>query len=140
MSPFSHFLHELRLRHGIRQAELAELMGYEQSYISALEIGIKGPPPPEFVDKLMACLEMSSAEQEEVRQLVDASQRKLILEPDSPTDMFWLFKELRDQMRALHPIQIKMIRDALELKHSLADWQPEPVRRIRRRRNMEAAM
>jgi predicted transcriptional regulator len=44
MSPFSHFLHELRLQHQIRQSELAELLGYEQSYISALEVGIKGPP------------------------------------------------------------------------------------------------
>lgn len=50
MSPFSHFLHELRLRHQIRQAELAELLGYEQSYISALEIGAKGPPTEEFVE------------------------------------------------------------------------------------------
>ena len=50
MSPFSHFLHELRLRHQIRQSELAELLGYEQSYISALEIGAKGPPTEEFVE------------------------------------------------------------------------------------------
>lgn len=41
MSPFSHFLHELRMRYDIRQVELAETMGYEQSYISALEVGIK---------------------------------------------------------------------------------------------------
>ena len=51
MSPFSHFLHELRLQHQIRQSELAELLGYEQSYISALEVGIKGPPTDEFVRK-----------------------------------------------------------------------------------------
>ncbi|HEX5806423.1 MAG TPA: helix-turn-helix transcriptional regulator [Macromonas sp.] len=40
MSPFSLSLHDLRLRNGLRQAELAELMGYEQSYISALEVGL----------------------------------------------------------------------------------------------------
>jgi predicted transcriptional regulator len=47
MSPFSHFLHTLRMRLEIRQAELAALVGYEQSYISALEVGLKGPPTEE---------------------------------------------------------------------------------------------
>lgn len=28
MSPFAHRLHELRMHHGIRQNELAELIGY----------------------------------------------------------------------------------------------------------------
>lgn len=56
MSPFARQLHELRLRHGIRQNELAELIGYDQTYISALEVGLKGPPTPEFVDKVVATL------------------------------------------------------------------------------------
>ena len=57
MNPFSHYLHDLRMRHEIRQSELAELLGYEQSYISALEIGAKGPPTPEFIEKLILALE-----------------------------------------------------------------------------------
>lgn len=42
MSPFAHFLHDLRMRYGIRQRDLAERMGYETGYFSALEVGIKG--------------------------------------------------------------------------------------------------
>jgi len=61
MSPFSHFLHELRMRLEIRQAELAELVGYEQSYISALEVGLKGPPTQEFITRLIAQKEPSKA-------------------------------------------------------------------------------
>lgn len=140
MSPFSHFLHELRMRHEIRQAELAEMLGYEQSYISALEIGIKGPPTPEFVDKLIAALALSEDEQNEIRDAVDASQRKLVLDPDTPRDVYWMLKDLRDQVNALHPIQLKMIRDALNLKGKLVDQQPEPIRRIKRRRKEEARM
>lgn len=140
MSPFARYLHDLRLRHGIRQSELAELVGYEQSYISALETGIKGPPNDEFVGKLVVSLEISEAEQETLREAIAASQRKLLLDPESSEEMFLLFKELREQIHVLHPVQIKMIRDALALKRSLAEWQPEPVRRIRRRRSTEAAM
>lgn len=140
MSPFSHFLHQLRMRREIRQAELAEMLGYEQSYISALEIGIKGPPTPEFVDKLIAALALSEDEQNEIRDAVDASQRKLVLDPDTPRDVYWMLKDLREQVNALHPVQLKMIRDALNLKGKLVDQQPEPIRRIKRRRKEEARM
>ena len=44
MSPFSQLLAETRRRHGLRQIDLAELLGYEQTYLSALEVGAKGPP------------------------------------------------------------------------------------------------
>lgn len=75
--------HELRLRHGIHQTELAELLGYEQSYISALEIGTKGPPTPEFFAKLAQSFDMRDAEQHELEQIAEASQRKLALDTDS---------------------------------------------------------
>lgn len=78
MSPFSHFLHELRLQHQIRQSELAELLGYEQSYISALEVGIKGPPTEEFVEKLITALDLPPTAQLELREAIAASDRKLV--------------------------------------------------------------
>ena len=56
MSPFSESLHSIRVRHGLRQVELAKLVGYEQSYISALEVGLKGPPTDEFVERLTAAI------------------------------------------------------------------------------------
>ena len=37
MSPFSRLLAETRRRNGLRQIDLAELLGYEQTYLSALE-------------------------------------------------------------------------------------------------------
>lgn len=140
MSPFSRCLHELRMRHGIRQSELADLMGYEQSYISALEIGTKGPPTQEFVEKLAQTLELSADQRSKIHEAARASQRRLVLDSDSSTELFLLISELREQLHALHPAQIKLIREALGLKSSLVDWQPEPVRRIRRRRKEEATM
>ena len=140
MSPFAHFLHELRLKHGIRQTELAELLGYEQSYISALEIGIKGPPTPEFLGKLALSFDMTAAERQELVQIAEASQRKLALDTDSPQWLYWMLYELRQQVDKLHPAQVQMIRDILKLKGSLMHSEPEPLRRIKRRRREEAAM
>ena len=140
MSPFSHFLHDLRLRHQIRQAELAELLGYEQSYISALEVGIKGPPTDEFVSKLIAALALNLNEQEELREIIAASDRKLALPADSPQPLYWMLKNLRDQLDSLHPLQVKLIQDALSMRGSLVDPLPEPLRRIKRRRREEVTM
>lgn len=140
MSPFAHYLHELRLKHGIRQTELAELLGYEQSYISALEIGTKGPPTQEFLVKLAQSLDMNEAEQQELQRVADASQRKLALDSDSPQGLYWMLYELRQQVDKLHPAQVQMIRDVLKLKGSLMHPEPEPLRRIKRRRREEVAM
>ena len=140
MSPFSHFLHELRLQHQIRQSELAELLGYEQSYISALEVGIKGPPTDEFVRKLIITMALAPSAQLELREAIAASDRKLALPVDSPQSVYWMFKRLRDQIDNLHPLQVKMIQDALAMRSSLVEPSPEPVRRLKRRRQEEATM
>jgi transcriptional regulator with XRE-family HTH domain len=140
MSPFSHFLHELRLQHQIRQSELAELLGYEQSYISALEVGIKGPPTDEFVKKLITTMALPPSAQLELREAIAASDRKLALPADSPQSVYWMLKRLRDQLDNLHPLQVKMIQDALAMRSSLVEPSPEPVRRLKRRRREEATM
>lgn len=140
MSPFSHFLHELRLQHQIRQSELAELLGYEQSYISALEVGIKGPPTEEFVQKLITTLALPPSAQLELKEAVASSSRKLSIPADSPQSHYRMLRALRDQFDNLHPLQVKMIQDALAMRGSLVDPQPEPVLRIKRRRREEATM
>jgi transcriptional regulator with XRE-family HTH domain len=102
MSPFSHLLQKLRLQHQVRQADLAALLGYEQSYISALEIGTKGPPPDEFIERLIAALELSIGNQQQLREAVAASQRNFSIEPDAPEDLFLLLRDLREKVKALN--------------------------------------
>jgi transcriptional regulator with XRE-family HTH domain len=140
MSPFSHFLHELRMRRGIRQAELAEMTGYEQSYISALEVGLKGPPTREFVDQLIHVLELPAEEAHEAKTMADASERKLVLDKDCPQDLYWMLRDMREHLRHLHPRHVKMIRDVLEMAGEFPARQPEVPRRLPRRRQEEAPM
>src|SRR5438093_1356584 len=103
MTPFSRCFHELRRSRAIRQADLARLLGYEQSYVSALELGIKGPPTQEFIDRVEHALQLSENEQEELRNAARASQRKLVIEPDSPLEVYWLMDRLRQELDNLHP-------------------------------------
>jgi transcriptional regulator with XRE-family HTH domain len=140
MSPFSHLLHDLRMRHNIRQSELAELLGYEQSYISALEVGLKGPPTPEFVERMMKTLSLSPQEIDDLKKAVEASQRKLTIDANMPRDIYWLLHDLRTNISRLGPVQVRMIKDVLQLTDRGAEIWTEPVRRLRRQPREEAAM
>lgn len=57
-SPIFFFLRELRLYSGLNQLQLARLLGYEQGYMSAIELGMKSPSN-EFLAKLVTAMELS---------------------------------------------------------------------------------
>lgn len=124
----------------MRQGELAKLLGYHQGYVSALEVGLKGPPPEQFIEKLIDVLQLAADEQEELRLAVAASDRKVVIDAEAPTDVFWMLAALRDRMPHLHPAQVKMIREIVELPDQLAKRDQEQTARLKRRRNQEAIM
>ena len=140
MSPFSHLLHDLRMRRRIRQVDLAERMGYEQSYISALEAGLKGPPTPEFVERLVKGLDLPEDEERELRAAAEASQRKLVIEPDTPQDVYWLLNRLRSKLNVLTPAQVRVINDVLDMSPSQTEGRSDPPRRLRRQQKREVHM
>jgi transcriptional regulator with XRE-family HTH domain len=140
MSPFAQFLIELRSRNGLRQAELAEAIGYDQSYVSALEIGIKGPPTEEFVDRLTQAFSLPEIERTRLHDAVESSQRKLVIDPDAPPEVFLLLNELRRGVNQLLPVQIRMIREALNLPGTVREERLIPIRRLKRRKKEEAQM
>ena len=87
MSPSSHLLHDLRTSRNIRQAQLAQMVGYDQTYISALEVGLKGPPTQEFIDRLAEALALEPDEIGELYEAAKASQRKLVIGVDVPQEV-----------------------------------------------------
>lgn len=133
MSPFADNLRKLRLQCGLRQAELAALLGYEQSYVSSLEIGTKGPPTQEFVDKLLQIIDMSGGEREQLLESVAASQKKITLPDQAPAELYWLMYKLRQQLDCLHPVQIELIEMALSLPVDLTKNLESKPSRVRRR-------
>jgi len=109
------------------------MLGYEQSYISALEIGAKGPPPSEFVTRAIAELHLDEAWQARLWESLEFSQRKIVLPTEAPEAVFRLCNELRHQLAKLHPAQIELMRIALRLPQSMATEAMPMQRRIRRR-------
>lgn len=96
-------------------------MGYEQSYVSALEVGSKGPPTEEFVSRLIAVLGLDEADIDLLRDAVEASQRKFQIPNDAPLSVFTLCHELRKQIDRLNPLQIEAILAILRLSNSLKE-------------------
>ncbi|NOT65667.1 MAG: helix-turn-helix domain-containing protein [Methylotenera sp.] len=140
MSPFADYLHGLRMRHGIRQVELAEIIGYEQTYLSSLELGKKGPPTKEFINKLIKQFNLSSSEQDLLLKAVEASERKTVIDTDVHQDVYWMMHDLRIRLPELTTIQIQLIRIALGLKDSLNEFPKVSVRQLKRRRKEETPM
>lgn len=139
MSPFSQLLHDLRVRHGLRQAELAERIGYEQSYISALEVGLKGPPTEEFLDRVANAMSLGDEERHQLWVAAQASQRKLVIDPDAPPDIYWMLNDLRSEVDRLTPVQVRMIREVIAMRSAMSESR-EPEHRLKRRRKEEASM
>lgn len=133
MSPFAKLLREHRLQRGLRQKDLAELIGFEQCYVSALELGFKGPPHQDFVSKCIEVFELNDEEQAELGEAVAASQRKIAVPSEAPTDIYWLCHRLRQQIDHLHPLQVELINTALSLPVKFDLKQSGQATRLRRR-------
>lgn len=139
MSPFATYLYELRMRHSIRQGELSELIGYDQTYISALEVGLKGPPTPEFVDKLVERLELSTPQALELRNAAAASKRKLVIDVDAHPEVYLMFAALKNRLHDLHPAEARVIKAVLDMPDAVQLHELEPAKRLRRRKSEEAS-
>jgi transcriptional regulator with XRE-family HTH domain len=132
----------MRTRRGISQNELAEVIGYEQTYISALEVGKKGPPTPAFVDRLISAFDLPLEEQDRLRDALDASQRKLVIDGELPQNVFWMFRELRHRVSELTPEEIQLIRQVLALRDAFHknDAEANQRQRLKRRIKTETRM
>ncbi len=131
-SPFAVFLRDLRLRNNFRQHELAEQLGYEQAYISALELGTRGPSR-ELVEALVTKMSLSDKDQKTLKKVVRESGRRFVLPAEVPTDTYRFCHELWEKIEDLHPAVIQAMRELVNLEDVMSD-QPRcgPYRSRRR--------
>ncbi|WP_184415265.1 helix-turn-helix domain-containing protein [Rhodocyclus tenuis] len=115
MSPFAIYLRALRKQRGLRQNELARRLGYEPSYISALERSDKGPPKQDFVDRLIRILALSDEEQLALSQALRLSRRQISLPFRASEREYVLLHQLEPQLGRLTPLQIHLIELALQI-------------------------
>ncbi|WP_063809911.1 helix-turn-helix domain-containing protein [Burkholderia cepacia] len=141
MSPFSERLRALRLRYGIRQKDLAVAMALEQSYVSAIELGTKGPPSPAVVDRLAACLRLSDDEHSSLQEALLLSQRHFTIPHTASADVYRLCSELWHDLDRLTDAQVRVIRDVIAMRQGIGQDVERPiVGRVVRRGKEDAKM
>lgn len=132
MSPFAVFLREIRLRNNLRQHELAEQLGCEQAYVSALELGTRGPTTG-LVELMSERMLLSEKDQAALRQAVADSGRRFVLPADAPTDVYRFCHEFWERIETLHPAVIHALRELVKLEDEISDQPRCPPYRARRR-------
>lgn len=131
MNPFSCCLREIRQKRNLLQKDMAELIGYEQSYVSALETGAKGIPKIAFLNQVVNKLRLSEHEKRELFLAAEKSRRSIKLPKQASCEIFELFHELEQQLPVLSPIQLELITLALRLNYQeIGTAQPLRVLRV----------
>lgn len=115
MSPFSQLLRQFRVSRGLKQIELAERLGYESSYLSALERSEKGPPREDFIRRLIRGLELNEEEQSKLVRALRDSCRQVSLPARSSIQEYEFLNRLRVQLGSLHPLQLELLDIALRI-------------------------
>lgn len=138
-SPVSIFLRDIRLQVGMTQADLARSLGYEQRYVSAMELGIK-IPSKEFLAKLKTELKLDDKDRLALDQALKASNKRFVLPPDVSTATYRFCNELWDKIERLHPAVLDAMHSMLKVEDQVAERPRFQATRLRRRHKQEAPM
>lgn len=115
MTPLGTYLLNLRRSRGIRQKELAQLLGVDASYLSALESGRKGPPAPALLERLREKLALSEDEQRELQTTARHSQKRYLVPTQANPCEHELVWAVMNSLGRLRPAQITAIAQILKL-------------------------
>lgn len=114
MSPFSVWFSAIRKRHRKSQTKLARELGYEQAYVSGIELGRK-KPSRDFLERLVVALQISEAEQAEMHLALKKSRRRYVLSSTATLATYEIYYAFCEQLDHLYPAQIEIIRQTLSL-------------------------
>lgn len=138
-SPVSIFLRNTRLRAGLTQRQLADLIGYEQGYVSATELGLKSPSN-EFLAALVTQLKLNAKSQEELTVALKSSRRRFTLPPEVSTETYLFCNDLWEKIERLHPTLLSTIHNMIKMDDLIVERPQSQPTRIRRHHKTEAAM
>lgn len=110
MSPFAAKLKLLRETRGIKQKDLAHQLGYEPSYLSALERSEKGPPSQDFIRRLIIRLELTECEQAELDRAIHFSRRQISLPASASEEEYEFVHLLETNLGQLRPQQLQLMK------------------------------
>ncbi|GAB1260339.1 helix-turn-helix domain-containing protein [Aurantivibrio plasticivorans] len=120
MTPFGKLLSKLRRARGLQQRQLAEMIGVNPCYISAIETGRKGPPSTLVIKKIVASLNLTACEVGRLTSAIESSVKVVRLPDDMSLEEYKFVWELRKRLGSLHDDELKIMSSALRLGSSIA--------------------
>ncbi|MGV3581263.1 MAG: helix-turn-helix domain-containing protein [Methylophilus sp.] len=115
MSPFALQIRKIRTARKLQQKTMAEIIGCEPSYISALERDAKVPPQRENLLQLLKKLNLSIEEETDLLVAAEKSKRSIRLPLKASKLFFEIFHELEKQMTSIDDDQLLIIGLGLKL-------------------------
>jgi transcriptional regulator with XRE-family HTH domain len=101
MTPFGRQLRAFRTDHELAQGDFARLLGFRQSYISAIECGSKLPKDDKLIIAAVAVLRMNPGQEAALRQALILSQPSDFPPPGTPFFAYDLCARVMDWMPRL---------------------------------------
>jgi transcriptional regulator with XRE-family HTH domain len=138
-SPIAIYIRNLRVQTGLTQLDMAGLMGYEQAYVSAIELGIKSPSD-EFIAKLIIALKLGTKDQEEIGLALKDSKRRYTLPPEVSTKTYLFCSAFWERIEHLHPALLDAMYEMLKAGDKVAERPIYRPTRVRRQSKREAPM
>lgn len=115
MTPFGEFLEQIRRQRHLQQKQMADVMGINPCYVSALEKGRKGPPSEKIINQLIRNLGLSEVEQAALKRSVKISELTYRLPANLSKEEFEFMYELRMHLGALSHDQLVIMKKTLKL-------------------------
>lgn len=116
MNPFSKEIRSIRESKGIKQKDAADFLGYEQSYLSAIELGLKDPPKNSyFWKRLIKTYQLTADQQTHLKELLDLSNRVITIPKNASEEVFYLGHQLEHRFVTLSAVQIQLINVVLNM-------------------------
>lgn len=116
MSPFAIQLKKVRTDRQLQQKVMAEIIGCEPSYLSALETDSKVPPQKAKLTNFLKKLKLSPNEELELHSAAEKSRRTIHLPLKARSQVFEVCHAHENQLPNLTDMQLELIALALRIK------------------------
>lgn len=133
MNPFAELIRSLRVKRGLRQADLARLLGCDRRTISVIENGEGLGARLDLVGRLGDALALTQEEREQLAKAARRSQRTYTIPDETSAKGYDLVNELFDRLDCLTALEIDAIRIVLSMHSDRRPAERRAPHRVTRR-------
>lgn len=119
MTPFGEYLEQLRRSRSLQQKQMADIMGINPCYVSALEKGRRRVPSKHVISRVVAQLKLTQEEQAALWHSVEISEPQFRLPNTMSREEFEFVYKLRRSLGHLSHSQLVIMGEALDLGNQM---------------------